>query len=333
MSQIVTGFTDMKRRSDQRSANRGSGDFIRTISLKDDQDSVMFRLVTESDIQYAEQSNVPHMFIQGEFHREQGQTKSKKTFYRDVLCKTTFNDDTNQWEGECDFCADPDNRARTQFFAWAYVYAFYYKRQDERYIPGDDSTEKFKRNRVRRGTEVLYKEDVNQYCIWQDGWFMLQLIQGKVQRFGVLCDRDYMVTRHGIRRAPSTQRVLDDMAPSPMSDEIREGASELPSLPDVASNKVRTMGGKPAADTANEEVDLDEDIPEDVLGAPVDGFSGDDIIDEAVDMLDDLENIPNDSIFDSSEPSAEGSSPDDIFDELESMVSTSDSEEETVDED
>jgi hypothetical protein len=314
----------MNRRSEQRSQGNG-GDFIRYVSLKNDGDMVLFRLVTESDAQYGTQSGVPHLFIQGEFHRATGQTKTGKTFYRDELCGMSFDEGANQWVGECKFCSDPENRARTQFFAWAYVYAFYHKQQDTRYIPGDSSTEKFKRKQVRRGTEAYFKEDVNQYCIWQDGYFMLQLVQGKVARFGVLCDRDYMVTRHGVARSSSTRRVLDDMAPTPMAQEIRDGASALPTLASVASNEVRTLGGKSTEKQIPDTVDLNTLPDELMLGTAVPGFS-----DSATDVDESLELFTTLTVPDELEDmasSVSGSSElDDIFGDLEAMADLSNEE-------
>ncbi len=329
---LVTGFGNMKRDSEQRQANRPNGDYIKYVSLRDDGDKVLFRMVTESDVQYAEQYKIPHLFIKGEFHKEEGKSKRGVAFTRDVLCATQFNNDTQAWEGECALCKDPENRSRTQFFAWVWVYACYYKRQDERYIPGDDSTAQFKRKQIRRGQELFFKEDVNQYRIWQDGYYMLEQIQGKAARFGPLCDRDYTVTRHGVRRSPQTQRILEEQSPTALLDEIREGAWNLPELADVASNKVRTLGGTPTSQEVPGEVDISE--LEDELGASVGGFED---LEEVMDTLDEAAvavAVASDPIFEeeTSPPDTVG----EIFADLEAIAmfdATHKSDEEIPDDD
>ena len=267
---IVTGFNSMKRQDAVRQASgAGGGNYIRYVTLKDDGDMVLFRMVTDSDAEFAKQSGVPHVFIKGEFHSVQGTSTRGKDFWRDVLCESHFDEEKEQWVGKCENCEN-QTRRRTQFFSWVYVYAFYFRAQDVRYVPGDNQTDKFKRKQVRRGkNDIFYKEEVNKYCLWQDGYYMLELLKTKIGQFGTLCDRDYEVIRHGVRRSQQTQRELIAHDPVPMPEEIKEGALELPTLADVANGKTRTYNTS-TTQAVPEEVDL-ADIPEDTMPM-VEGF-------------------------------------------------------------
>ncbi len=270
-SNIVTGFDSMRRQDAAREASGGGGggNYIRYVILGDDGDMVLFRSVTESDAAFAEKAGTPHVFIKGEFHSVPQTSKRGRAFWRDVVCGSRFDEEKEEWVGECDLCKS-EVRRRTQFFSWVYVYAFYFKAQDPRYIPGDSATAKFQRKQVRRGESIFYKEDVDKFCLWQDGYYMLELLKSKIGQFGTLCDRDYMVIRHGVRKNQNTQRELEAQPPTPMPAEMLEGAAALPHLNDVALGKTRTYGGAAAAQEIPEEVDL-ADIPEDTMPT-VEGF-------------------------------------------------------------
>ena len=288
----------MKRQDAARkeSSSSGGGDYIEYVKLRDDGDMVLFRPVTDSDPEFAEKSGAHHVFIKGEFHSVPGTSSRGVDFWKDVLCGSRFDEAKDDWVGECDLCKK-EIRRRTQFYAWVYVYANYFRAQDPRYIPGDSNTDKFKRKQVRRGQDIFYKQDVNKYCIWQDGYFMLELLKGKIGQFGTLCDRDYIVIRHGVRKNQNTQRELEAQERSPMSPEIMEGSAELPSLYDVALGKTRKYGGGSATQEVPDEVNL-ADIPEDSMPS-VEGFES---TPESEALFDELaastDEVPSDEDFD-----------------------------------
>jgi hypothetical protein len=218
-------------------------------------------MVTEDTESNALLAKVPHVIVEGDFHRVPITTRRGKNIFKDVLCQMTLDEATQQWVGACEHCTAAVNR-RTQFLAWVYVYAFYHRSQNSWFKPEDATTHKNKWPLVKLGNTPMYKEEVNQYCIWQDGFFMRELLKGKAERFGRITDRDYLVTRHGVRGSQQTQRVLEDLQEAPLSDELRDKCKELPDLGDIAEGKVRTYGGK-RTETPGE-VNLD-DLPEEVM--------------------------------------------------------------------
>ncbi len=252
---LRTGMKDIEKASKQRQ-DSSNQDYIKEVILRDDGDQVKFRLVTDQDSETAEKNGVPFVIIEGEFHNVMKQSKSGKPYGEDTLCKLVYDDEEEEWTGECEHC-DAEVPRRSKFLMWAYVYAIYHRdRTDKEWTPANF------------GNIVMYKESIDAYCIWKDGYYMRRDLEIKAQRFGTLCDRDYVVVRQGVRNSTGTRRTLQELQKSPMPDEIKEGAIGLPSLEDYATRKVRSFGVKPQ-DTPDE-INLD-DLP-DELGATVSGF-------------------------------------------------------------
>ncbi len=189
-----------------------------------------------------------------------------------------------QWEGKCEHC-EAEVKSRSQFLMWVYVYAFYHRAQNPAFNAGDPETHKFKWPLVKLWSSPMFKETVEKYCIWKDGFYMRQTLEAKIGRFGTLCDRDYIVTRIGVRGSQSTRRTLEDMEESPMTAEIKEGCQSLPTLADYATRKARTYTKKSSA--VPDEIDL-ENIPDEILGAPVAGFGPEPKISEEPAMLEEF---------------------------------------------
>ncbi len=252
---LRSGMREIEKASKQRQ-DSSNQDYIREIILQDDGDQVKFRLVTDQDSETAEKSGVPFEIIEGEFHNVPKLSKSGKQYWEDTLCKLVYDEEEEEWTGECEHC-DAEVPRASKFLMWAYVYGIYHReRTDKDWTPSNF------------GNIMMYKESIDAYCIWKDGYFMRRDLEIKAQRFGTLCDRDYVVVRQGVRKSTGTRRTLQELQKSPMPEEIREGAIDLPSLEDYATRKVRSFGTK--AQETPDEINLD-DLP-DELGATVSGF-------------------------------------------------------------
>ena len=93
------------------------------------------------------------------------------------------------------------------------------------------------------GRQLVYKEPMDKFMVWQDGYFMSQLLEGRLARYGRLTDRDYLITRHGMKNTRKVTRDLDAMEPSVIPPDILDLSKNLPDLMAIASGEVTSMDG------------------------------------------------------------------------------------------
>lgn len=263
---VKTGSDRLKSYQEAKDATFQKGKFIPYISLIEDGDRALFRIVSEHDDAQAEINNADSVLTFGEFHRKQFISRRGKTFFKEVLCGYDFNEDTGSYEGVCDQC-DTNIAKRTKFMLWVYVYTYYHRNQNT------DLTSPYEPVQVNK--EKCYKEPINAFQVWQDGYYMEQLLRAKIDEHATLLDRDYLVRRHGVRRSNKVTRSLTELNPNLIENVVDEASGQnimelalsLPSLVDIAEGKIETMDGHISKDeaTAYEEVDL-EFPEEDVFG-------------------------------------------------------------------
>ena len=61
---------------------------------------------------------------------------------------------------------------------------------------------------------------MNKFMVWQDGYYMTQMLESRVERLGTLTDRDYLITRHGLKGQQKVTRDLDGEDPSPIDADV-----------------------------------------------------------------------------------------------------------------
>lgn len=118
--------------------------------------------------------------------------------------------------------------------AWVYLYAIYHTRPDA----------EGKWQGVTLGAAAKrYKEEVNEFVVWQDGFYMARKMLGKIEEYGTLMDRDYVITRYGAKGTQKITRELDAATVSDIEQEFLAQVAELPDLEDIGSGRIETLGG------------------------------------------------------------------------------------------
>ncbi len=257
---------------------QGKGQFIPKMTLREDQDRVRFRVVSSMDqwgVQegqfdsHAQKMGLPDTLVWGEFHRELMTSKTGKQWAKFHPCSMEQDADTNEAVGDCGFCKN-EVRRTSQFMMWVYVYAYYHLK------PSTDSSKPWEL--VKFGNINLYKEVVDDYQLWQDGFYMMQKILGKCTQYGTMSDRDYLITRLGKRGDQKVTRELEPIKPSAINSDTVLGAAHLPSLLDVAMGKVETMDG------LTQSTDVSGVMPEVSMNEPTSVEFGADDLDGSLDM-------------------------------------------------
>ena len=240
MVRVTTGFGNMERRQEAQSSGMG-GDFIQYMRLRDDGDTVRFRMVSSHEQHLVEQTGIDSVFVSAAFHRHQAISKAGRTYFTSTLCNKEEDEEGNL-HGECSLCDEEIPRS-LQFMTWVWVYHIDHRRQN------DDLNNPWQVGQV--GNMTVYRENVNKFMIWQDGYYSSQALGTRVSRYGTLTDRDYERTRYGVRGAQGKiSYELEGLDAAPIDSEIVRNAQALPSLMDVATGKVRTMDGRGNGDVA-----------------------------------------------------------------------------------
>lgn len=269
---LRTGFNSAQQHEEQRAANFQGGKFIPYTRLRDDGDMMRFRMVTDSDAEFGQQSGAPHVIVQGDFHRHQKSSSKGRMFWTSTLCTLQPDEKTGELKGECVLCAD-ENRRSTLFMAWVWVYAYYHRAQNPEFNANDPKTADKKWPLVQVGNMKVYREDVNGFVMWQDGFYMWEQLSGKQSRFGTLCDRDYLVIRKGTRGQQKVIRTLEALEVTPLpSEDLMAQAAVLPALEKIATGEVDKMTGEGDAPAPTEvEVPLNEEETAEIE-VPIPGF-------------------------------------------------------------
>ena len=95
-------------------------------------------------------------------------------------------------------------------------------------------------------------EDVNDFQIWQDGYYMEQSVQAEIDAKDSLTSMDYMVRRHGEPRSSKVRRVLTEGKDRTDLNELTNSEGDnilflsqsLPDLEKIATGEIETMDGK-----------------------------------------------------------------------------------------
>ncbi len=270
MARIRTGADATAKAYAENTSGGGSGnDFIPYMRLQDDGDIVRFCFVTELDVETAKKAGTPHVVINAEFHRIQKTSSGGKTYYNFDLCDLDYDSEAGEMTGECSECS-ADNRRTSRFMTWIYVESFLHTFQNP------DQSQPWQK--VQMGRMELFRQPVNSYMVFADGFYMWQSLQGKIDMYGTMMDRQYMITRHGARNQRKVTRDLDALKQDPISAEIIAGAADLPSLEAIATREVETMDGK----IASPSTDL-RDAPAVKENVEIDGGSDDTV---------DIEDLP-----------------------------------------
>lgn len=255
MARIRRGVEQVSKDYNERKTGGGGGDFIPYLSLRDDGDTALIRFVTEYEAEAAQNVGTPHVIVNGDFHNVEMKSKNNKTFYKDILCDMEYDFDTDQFVGDCQYCAD-DNRRKSRFLTWAYVKCYYHNYQNP------DATNPWPQ--VKLGSRrTVFKEAVEKFMVFSDGFYMWQKLEGKIDMYGTLTDRDYLVIRHGARRSGKVTKDLEGLKESELDADLITQAQDLPDLEKIALGEIEKMSGE-ATDTSvteslpTEEIDLDD---------------------------------------------------------------------------
>ena len=273
---IYHGFDENARASEAESKKRLSGgDFIPYFFLRDDGDIARMRIVSSHTAAAMQEEELASHLIGGFFHRVGQSTQSGKTFYASLLCPKDMDEEGNL-SGECEYCdQEKPVRRSHNFLVWAWVYYVLH------HVQNPDSQKPWPL--VQVGAMQMFREDLNKFMVWQDGFYAKQQLETKAQRLGTITDRDYERIRHGGKQAATLRFDLEHLDPSVMEEHIRREARELPSLVDIATREIRTMDGrnpegeKAAATTtapATQHTEVRRPSPEPVAAgvAPVDQY-------------------------------------------------------------
>ena len=118
---------------------------------------------------------------------------------------------------------------------WVYVKGIYHLQQNS------DAQKPW--TAIQDGAKPVFAEVIEKPMVWQDGYFMSQALGSRIERFDSLTDRDYRVTRSGVRNSQQVRRELEHMEPSPLSDELIVLANTLPDLGLIATGAIDKMDG------------------------------------------------------------------------------------------
>jgi len=245
-----------------------SGSFIPYVILRGDGDTAVFRCVSDHDEESADKNGTPHVLTFADFHNVQMRSVKGKPFFKDVMCLSEFNEDTDQWEGECEKCVDGD-RSSIKFLLWVWVKYYAHRRQN--------TDPKNAWEKVTVGKTIEFREHVNKFQVWKDGYYMEQELFDQIREVGTLMDRDFKVIRHGEANSTTVRRGLKPSANASDIDKIVDAdgvtvlslAADLPDLGDIASGKIETMDGKEKEDAYDEE-DFDDVETADAFDTEVD---------------------------------------------------------------
>ena len=270
------GFGSAKAQYDSNTARMGQGKFIRNLYLKGDTDMARFSVVTsmgqwgfEDDQvdKYAADKGAVHELLNGEFHRYPKLSPKNKQFYVSRLC-TSDEDEDGGLTGDCDKChEDPPMSRSTQFMMWVYLHAIYHRDRT------GDGSDKWQGAKV--GQITYYREDVNSFVLWQDGFYSSRRVQDKLEAHGTLMAREWVLKRFG---AKGSGNVSYDLVPAgkerDIDPDMLEQANGLPDLEDVAIGAVETLDGSAVASssTSSEPVpETDLEVDSSMDGASSDG--------------------------------------------------------------
>jgi len=286
MPGLRSGFGNLRQQQARQDA-LFKGQWIPYLRLKDDGDIAKFRIVSEYEEDKAAERGMHSTLISGNFHRVEKRGGSGKVIFQNVLCALDEGAD-GELTGECQHCEE-EIRRPVQFMVWVWVYGIYHRTQS--------SNPKVQWRRGKLGAQKVYLETVDKFMVWQDGYFMTQALEDRISRYGSLTDRDYRVTRHGVRGTTKVIRELEALDPSEMDPEILEESASLPSLDGIATGAITTMDGseteRPDDGKTYDEIELPTfDDDEGGEGFKDDDFKGEDNGPATAADSDDLDALP-----------------------------------------
>ena len=213
---------------------KGSGDYIRFCTLRDDGEYAKIRFL----------SDVDEMFFEW-MHPQESIVKGKRRFRGFKVCPSSaFNQ-------ACDEC-DEDAQSSLRFTGWVWEYSHMYVEDGDNRIP------------VKEGKRTLYREDTNAPRLFAYSNFHKASLEMRANKYGTLLDRDYEWIRSGEAGTNRPQYMLEpsDDGKAPMPKELAAIAAELPDLEDVVFGRVESLDGEVKdAPVSNEQLEkaLEED--------------------------------------------------------------------------
>lgn len=235
------GFQGAQKQYDKNTERMGKGKFIRNLYLKGDGDMARFSVVTsmgqwgdeEGQVDaYAAERGAAHELLSGEFHRYPQWSPRGKQFYVSRLCSADENEE-GELSGACAKCdEDPPISRSTQFMMWVFLYAIYHR------APEDPSWQGCK-----VGNVTYYREDVNGFVLWQDGFYMSRRVQEKLTEYNTLMDREWALKRYGAKGSGQVTYDLVKAKEHDIDAAMLEEANGLPDLEDVANGVTETLDG------------------------------------------------------------------------------------------
>ena len=233
MARVTAGFGNLRKEQEAQSAGRMNGDFIKYLRLSDDGDMAKIRIVSSHEAGKTSETGIPSYSVNAVFHRHEAWSSNNKRYFTSTICGKE-QDKYGNLVGECSLC-DQEIPRSLQFMLWVWVYDIYHKTQNP------DPKNPWEIGKL--GALEMYKEPINQFMIWQDGYYSSQALEGRIAQYGSITDRDYWRIRRGVRGSQQVRYELDRDEPSDIPPEIVEKAKLLPDLMEVAVGNIRTMDG------------------------------------------------------------------------------------------
>ena len=217
---MLRGIDNIERET-QETAAIGSGDWIKTLKIKDG-DIALLRFVTDKD-----------NLIRAKFHDVKKVTP-RGEFNVPVYCAF---EDTKM----CPNCSSglvPYNTVNL----WAYVYYILHKSQNPNIQAGSNEGIW---PQAKQGKSILYKEEIGTFM-----WFRTKYgYQGRYRQmfvdfaneYNTLCDRDYSWSRAGATRTNTNYSLMPKKEGKLVLPDGVMAIKDLPDLGEVVCGKIRTF--------------------------------------------------------------------------------------------
>jgi hypothetical protein len=218
-------------------AGGGGGNFIRGLKIKEDGESARIWFLTEGD----------DVFFESFHWCDNADAGEKLQLCAKSLGQTCANCELSEEKGS------GVGAARTEFFLWVYELEHYYI----------EKPKKVDSMKVRIGSLVLYKVDVNAPMLMRYSVAHRATIKNRWERHGTLTDRPFFWIRSGEKASTRYELEADDKERMPK--DLKELMNTLPDPEDVALGKVDKLDGEKTEEKSSKKYavrDVEEDDEE-----------------------------------------------------------------------